>query len=141
MISVAVLPLLQHVNTELKTSDLKIETTKGSGPGGQKKNKVESMVRVTHLPTKLSVAIDGRDQYTNKKRALQILQNKVNLLLNSKLESDYNDNRMNQIGDGSRSNKIRTYNLKKGRVVDHRTNKKSSKVDDIFYKGKFDLIK
>lgn len=141
MISVSVMPLMKQVSTNLKQCDLKIETTKGSGPGGQKKNKVESMVRITHLPTKITVSIDGRDQHTNKKRALQILQTRVHNLLKSQYDLDYNNHKSKQIDGGGRSNKIRTYNLVKYRAVDHRTNKKTKLVDEVFYKGRFELMK
>lgn len=98
--------------------DLSIKTTRGSGPGGQARNKQENCVVAKHLPTGISVRIDGKSQLDNKKKALSILQAKVNEIHNNVNLSSLKHK------DSGRSDKIRTYDYIRGFVKDHRTGKK-----------------
>jgi peptide chain release factor 1 len=139
VVSVAVLPLPDKTVPLLKESEVEITTTKGTGPGGQHKNKTESAVRVKHLPTKIRVFIDGRDQHSNKREALRILTARVNEFYRSQKQSTYDSKRKKQMGGGKRGDKIRTYNFIKRRVVDHRLGTKTSKVKNIM-KGEFGLL-
>lgn len=124
----------------LPDSEVEIQTTKGTGPGGQNKNKVESAVRARHIPTGLEVFIDGRDQGYNKRKAVQILSQRVNDLENQKSHERHNRTRQAQIGDGGRGAKIRTYNFLESRAVDHRTGKKIHDVRGLLAKGAFELL-
>ena len=140
VISVAVLPLPpEHTIKPLPQNELEITPTKGTGPGGQNKNKVESAIRAKHKPTGIEVFIDGRDQFKNKCFAIRILTVKVNELYNNKKQADYNANRKEKLGNGGRGSKIRTYNFLESRVADHRTGKKTSNIKEVM-KGNFSLI-
>jgi peptide chain release factor 1 len=139
-VSVAVLPLPDRTVSPLNESEVEITTTKGSGPGGQHRNKTESAVRVKHTPTKIQVFIDGRDQHTNKREALRILNAKVQEFYLKEKKSTYNSNRKKQMGRGSRSDKVRTYNFIKNRAVDHRLGIKTGKVKNVIVKGEFQLL-
>jgi len=140
MVSVAVLELPKSQDFRLKDSEIEWEATKGSGPGGQHRNKTSSTVRMKHLPTGMTVVIDGRSQHQNRTKARRILEAKVAEHLGLRQAQTYNDGRQKQIGDRGRTQKIRTYNLKRGRAVDHRTNKKTGKVDAVL-DGRFDLLR
>lgn len=139
MVSVAVLPLASRFAYKLKDDDLEVQITKGSGPGGQNKNKVSTAVRMIHRPTGLTVFIDGRSQSQNKKRARQILEHKFQSLQEAKDRAEHDSKRHNQLGDRRRSGKVRTYNFKKRRVVDHRRGTKTSRIEEVM-NGKFDLL-
>ena len=138
-ISVAVLPVKQKSDFVLCDQDIEIQATKGSGPGGQRKNKVSTAIRMIHKPTGLSVFIDGRSQYQNKNLAKNILEQKVRQIVDQEKNESYNKTRKKQLTNRSRSNKIRTYNFKKRRIVDHRLGSKTSKVEEIM-NGNFDLL-
>lgn len=140
MISVAVLPMKDDVERELDMNEVEIETTGGSGPGGQHQNKTESAVRAKHTPTGITVFINGRKQHQNKREALKILATKVVALQQEKVNTAYDKERKNQLGDGGRSDKVRTYNFLKGRAVDHRLNVKCGNVEAVIDKGRFDLL-
>lgn len=120
-ITVAVLPEVEEVEFEINDKDLKIDTCKSSGAGGQHVNKTESAIRITHLPTNTVVFCqDQRSQLQNKERAFQILKSKLYDLYKREADEKYANNRKNQIGTGDRSERIRTYNYPQGRVTDHR---------------------
>jgi peptide chain release factor 1 len=140
IVSVAVLPMRPDVEKNLNLSDVEIMTTKGTGPGGQHKNKTESAVRAKHLPTGITVFIDGRKQHQNKREALRILATRVNEHYKQSVDASYDKKRRQQLGGGGRSNKIRTYNFIKDRAVDHRLNIKCKRVEEIIYRGRFDLL-
>lgn len=123
----------------LKDQDLEIKCQTGSGPGGQNVNNVHSAVRMKHIPTGLSVFITGRDQGQNKSKAKQILTTRVNDLLYEQAHSAHAAVRKDQIGDGGRTGKIRTYNFFKNIVHDHNLDKKTTQVKEIM-KGNLDLI-
>ena len=139
IISVAVLPVLEHTDIILNPDDLEIQATKGSGPGGQNKNKSKNMIRMKHVPTGFVACVDGRDYQQNRKMALSILTARVNDCQQTKDRDTHNARRQRQLDGKGRGNKIRTYNFIKQRVVDHRLNAKTRRIDDVM-KGNFDLI-
>ena len=122
-ITVAVLPEAQDVDVTLDEKDLKIDTCRSSGAGGQHINKTESAIRVTHIPTGIVVFCqDQRSQIQNKETALSILKTKLYDKYRTEQDEKYAQNRRTQIGTGDRSERIRTYNYPQGRLTDHRIN-------------------
>ena len=122
-VTVAVLPELEEVEFEILDKDLKIDTYRSSGAGGQHVNKTESAIRITHLPTGIIVACqDERSQLKNRERAMTILKSKLYDYYQGQKEKEYADTRKSQVGTGDRSERIRTYNFPQGRMTDHRIN-------------------
>lgn len=141
MVAVAVMPMRPDTDYEaLPDDEIEIKTQGGHGPGGQHQNKTESAVRMTHTPTGIQVFINGRDQHSNKKEARKILTAKVNDLYAEQVQAEYDEQRKQQVDGGGRGNKIRTYNLIKGRAVDHRSGAKTTQVKRVLEKGEFQLL-
>lgn len=141
IVTVAVTEVFEKSIPWLDPKEVEIRTKVGSGPGGQHRNKTESCVVAKHIPTGISVTIDGRDQHSNKKTALRILEAKIASVRADAIHNNANNIKRAQVGNGGRADKIRTYNFIDSRAVDHRTNKKTSKVEDVIKRGRFDLLK
>ena len=146
VITVAVIP--PQIETKLeplneKDLEIKFQTGKQKA-GGQNVNKVASCVRMRHIPTNLSVMINGRDQSKNRKEALEILTKRVNEQKRLKIEGDYNSNRKNQMQYGTneiggRGDKTRTYNYIRGEIIDNNLNKSTRDIKS-FMKGNFEVL-
>jgi peptide chain release factor 1 len=123
-VTVAVLPEAEEVEIEVNPADIKIESCKSSGAGGQHINKTESAVRLTHKPTGIVIECDQeRSQLQNKERALKILYTKLYDMKQRAQDEMIASTRKSQVGSGDRSEKIRTYNYPQSRITDHRINK------------------
>lgn len=141
-VSVAVMQLLRtsDKSAPLPAADVEIITQRGHGKGGQNVNKIESAVRAIHKPTGISVFINGRDQYRNKQVALEILQSRISERERATIHAEHNRQKAAQLGFGTRSGKLRTYNFIDSFVLDHSTGKKTHRIDEVM-KGRFDLLK
>ncbi len=121
--TVAVLPVAQEADFVINEADLKIDTMRSSGAGGQHVNKTESAIRITHLPTGIVVAMqEERSQHRNRAKAMALLRSRILDARNQRLEAERAQERRSQVGSGDRSQRIRTYNFPQGRVTDHRVN-------------------
>jgi peptide chain release factor 1 len=140
--TVAILPELEAVESvDLNPADLRIDTYRSSGAGGQHVNKTDSAIRITHLPTGIVVECqDERSQHKNRSRALSLLKARLLADEREKQASQQAQSRKLQVGSGDRSERIRTYNFPQGRVTDHRINLTLYKLDDVMNGNLDELI-
>lgn len=131
-ITVAVLPEVEEVDVDINPSDLRIDTYRASGAGGQHINKTDSAIRITHMPTGIVVSCqDERSQHKNKDKAMKILRSKLYEIAQEQQINEVAQDRKNQVGTGDRSERIRTYNYPQGRVTDHRINLTLYKLEQV----------
>jgi peptide chain release factor 1 len=140
VVAVAVLPLLNEASARLPEHEVEVTTQCGHGKGGQHQNKVASAVRAVHRPTGIKVFINGRDQYRNKQTALEILEARVCQFNREQIHDERNEAKANQLGSSSRSGKVRTYNFINRTAIDHRTGKRTGRLDEVM-KGNLELLK
>ena len=139
-VTVAVMPEAEEVELTIDPKDLRIDTFRASGAGGQHINKTSSAIRVTHLPTGMVVECqDQRSQQQNREQALKVLRSRLLQQKQDAYDAEYNARRHSQVGTGDRSERIRTYNFPQGRVTDHRIGLTLYKIDDVL-NGELDLV-
>jgi peptide chain release factor 1 len=137
--TVAVLPEAEEVDIEIRAEDIRIDTMRASGSGGQHVNTTDSAVRITHLPTGIMVVQAEKSQHQNRAKAMQILRARLYDLERSKADEERSESRKSQVGSGDRSERIRTYNFPQGRVTDHRINLTLYKLDRVMM-GELDEV-
>ena len=131
--TVAVMPEIDDVEEiEISKADLRVDTFRASGAGGQHVNKTDSAIRLTHIPTGIVVECqDERSQHKNRARAMSLLQAKLQSAAEAEQQKEQSDARRNLVGSGDRSEKIRTYNYPDGRITDHRINLKLNRLNEV----------
>ena len=137
--TVAVLPEADEIEVDIKSSEIRIDTMRSSGAGGQHVNTTDSAVRITHLPTGTVVTSSEKSQHQNRAKAMQILRTKLMDIEKTQKDLERATNRKGQVGSGDRSERIRTYNFPQGRVTDHRINLTLYKLDEIM-NGSLDTL-
>ena len=139
--TVAVLPEAEEVDLKISENDLRIDVFRAGGPGGQSVNTTDSAVRITHIPSGLSVSQqDEKSQHKNKAKGMKILRARLYELERSRIDEERSADRKSKIGTGDRSERIRTYNFPQGRVTDHRINLTLHKLEEFLEGEAFDEI-
>jgi peptide chain release factor 1 len=138
--TVAVLPEAEEVDLHIDPSDIRIDTMRASGAGGQHVNTTDSAVRITHLPTGLIVTSSEKSQHRNREIAMQVLRARLYDLERQKAASERSADRKAQVGTGDRSERIRTYNFPQGRMTDHRINLTLYKLDQVMQGDLNDIV-
>ena len=139
--TVAVLPEAEEVDLKINETDLRIDVFRAGGPGGQSVNTTDSAVRITHIPSGLSVSQqDEKSQHKNKAKGMKILRARLYELERSRIDEERSADRKSKIGSGDRSERIRTYNFPQGRVTDHRINLTLHKLEEFLEGEAFDEI-
>ncbi len=137
--TVAVLPEAEDIDVEIRPEDIRIDTMRSSGAGGQHVNTTDSAVRITHLPTGIVVTSSEKSQHQNRARAMQVLRARLFDMERSRADAERSQTRRAQVGSGDRSERIRTYNFPQGRVTDHRINLTLYKLDRVI-EGEMDEL-
>ena len=139
-VTVAVLPEVEDIDVEINEKDIKVDTFRSGGAGGQHVNKTESAVRMTHLPTGITVECQDGSQIKNREKAMKVLKSRLYDYYQEKQLKEYAENRKSQIGRGNRSERIRTYNYPQGRVTDHRIGMTLYSLDTFLDGDMFEMI-
>ncbi|WP_102960963.1 peptide chain release factor 1 [Mangrovicella endophytica] len=137
--TVAVLPEAEDIDIEVRPEDIRIDTMRSSGAGGQHVNTTDSAVRITHLPSGIVVTSSEKSQHQNRARAMQVLKARLYDMERQRADSERSEARRSQVGSGDRSERIRTYNFPQGRVTDHRINLTLYKLDRVI-EGEMDEL-
>lgn len=137
--TVAVLPEAEDIDIEIRPEDIRIDTMRSSGAGGQHVNTTDSAVRITHLPTGIVVTSSEKSQHQNRAKAMQVLRSRLFDMERQRADSERSADRKSQVGSGDRSERIRTYNFPQGRLTDHRINLTIYKLDRMM-EGEIDEV-
>ncbi len=138
--TVAILPVAEDIAIDIPATDIRIDTMRASGAGGQHVNTTDSAVRITHLPTGIVVTSSEKSQHVNREKAMAVLHARLHDLERQKQDDDRAESRKGQIGSGDRSERIRTYNFPQGRITDHRINLTLYKLDQVLQGDLAELI-
>jgi peptide chain release factor 1 len=138
--TVAVLPEAEDIDIDIRPEDIRIDTMRASGAGGQHVNKTDSAVRMTHLPTGIVVVSAEKSQHQNRRLAMNVLRARIYELEREKAASERSEARKSQVGSGDRSQRIRTYNFPQGRVTDHRINLTLYNLDEVLAGNGLDAL-